>query len=72
MYGGSEFGVDAHPSAVGEGTALDEDQVMDDAALHRTLSDGGLAMRDQFRRDYGLEGAIAEWRKAFAPRLPRG
>ena len=43
-------------------------RLLDDASLHRTLSDGGLALREQFRRDYGLEGAIAEWRKAF--RLP--
>lgn len=46
MYGGSEFGVEAHPSAVGEGTALDEDQVMDDA-LHRMK---GLCDRDMFQR----------------------
>ena len=43
-------------------------RLLDDAALHRTLSDGCLALREQFRRDYGLEGAMAEWRKAF--RLP--
>lgn len=47
MYGESEFGVEAHPSAVGEGTALDEDQVMDDAALHRVK---GLCDRDMFQR----------------------
>jgi glycosyltransferase involved in cell wall biosynthesis len=46
-------------------------RLLDDAALHRKLSEGGLAMREQFRRDYGLEGAIAEWRKAFRPRLAR-
>lgn len=43
-------------------------RLLDDAALHRRLSEGCLALREQFRRDYGLEGAIAEWRKAF--RLP--
>jgi glycosyltransferase involved in cell wall biosynthesis len=58
------------PTAEGFADALG--RLLDDAALHRKLRDGCLAMRDQFRRDYGLEGAIAEWRKAFAPRLPRG
>jgi glycosyltransferase involved in cell wall biosynthesis len=58
------------PTAEGFADAIG--RLLEDAALHRTLSDGCLAMRDQFRRDYGLEGAIAEWRKAFAPRLPRG
>ena len=58
------------PTAEGFADAIG--RLLEDAALYRTLSDGGLAMRDQFRRDYGLEGAIAEWRKAFAPRLPRG
>jgi glycosyltransferase involved in cell wall biosynthesis len=43
-------------------------RLLDDEGLHRELSDGCLSMREQFRRDYGLEGAIAEWRKAF--RLP--
>jgi hypothetical protein len=45
VYGGSEFGVEAHPSAVGAGTALDEDQAMDD--LHRMR---GLCDRDMFQR----------------------
>ena len=54
------------PTAEGFTEALR--RVLDDPALHRTLSDGCLAMREQFRRDYGLAGAIAEWRKAF--RLP--
>ena len=45
-------------------------RLLDDSSLHRKLSAGCLAMREQFRRDYGLEGAIAEWRKAFRLRLP--
>ena len=53
------------PTAEGFADALG--RLLDDAALHRKLSDGCLAMREQFRRDYGLEGAIAEWRKAFRP-----
>ena len=53
-----------------EGFADAIGRLLDDTALHRKLSDGCLALRDQFRRDYGLEGAIAEWRKAFRPRLP--
>ena len=53
-----------------EGFADALGRLLDDPALHRKLSDGCLAMREQFRRDYGLEGAIAEWRKAFRPRLP--
>ena len=40
-------------------------RLLDDPALHRKLSDGCLAMREQFRRDYGIDGAVAEWRKAF-------
>jgi glycosyltransferase involved in cell wall biosynthesis len=47
-------------------------RLLDDGALHRRLTDGCLAMREQFRRDYGMEGAISEWRKAFGSRLPRG
>ena len=43
-------------------------RLLDDPALHAKLTAGCLALREQFRRDYGLEGAIAEWRKAF--RLP--
>ena len=58
------------PTAEGFADAIG--RLLEDAGLHRALSDGCLAMRDQFRRDYGLVGAIAEWRKAFAPRLPRG
>ncbi len=57
------------PTAQGFAEAIG--RLLDDATLYRTLSDGCLALRDQFRREYGLEGAIAEWRKAFAPRLPR-
>jgi glycosyltransferase involved in cell wall biosynthesis len=58
------------PTAEGFAEAIG--RLLDDAALYRALSDGCLALRDQFRRDYGLQGAIVEWRKAFAPRLPRG
>ena len=54
------------PTAEGFADALG--RLLDDAVLHRKLSDGCLALREQFRRDYGLEGAIAEWRKAFRPR----
>jgi glycosyltransferase involved in cell wall biosynthesis len=56
------------PTAEGFADALG--RLLDDAALHRQLSEGCLAMREQFRRSYGLEGAIAEWRKALRPRLP--
>ena len=48
-----------------EGFADAVSRLLDDRALHARLSHACLAMRDQFRRDYGLEGAIAEWRKAF-------
>jgi glycosyltransferase involved in cell wall biosynthesis len=58
------------PSAAGFADAVT--RLLEDAALYRRLSDGCLALADQFRRDYGMEGAIAEWRKAFAARLPRG
>ena len=51
-----------------EGFGAAPGRLLDDPALHRKLSDGCLALRDQFRRDSGLAGAIAEWRKAF--RLP--
>ena len=51
------------PGAEGFADAIG--RLLDDPALHRRLSDGCLALREQFRRDYGLEGAIAEWRKAF-------
>ena len=56
------------PTADGFADAIG--RLLDDGVLYRRLRDGCLALRDQFRRDYGLEGAIAEWRKAFAPRLP--
>jgi glycosyltransferase involved in cell wall biosynthesis len=54
------------PTAEGFADAIA--RLLDDGGLHQRLSAGCLAMREQFRRDYGLEGAIAEWRKAF--RLP--
>ena len=54
-----------------EGFADALGRLLDDPALHRKLSDGCLALREQFRRDYGLEGAIAEWRKAFQNRSVR-
>lgn len=44
------------------------ERLLGDPALHARLVDGCLAMRDQFRRDYGMEAAVAEWRKAFAAR----
>ena len=40
-------------------------RLLEDHALHERLSRGALALREQFRRDYGLAGAIAEWRKAL-------
>src|SRR5688572_17019085 len=51
------------PTAEGFADAIG--RLLDDPALHARLAAGCLAMRDQFRRDYGLSGAIAEWRKAF-------
>src|SRR5688572_19722318 len=54
------------PTAEGFADALG--RLLDDGGLHRRLSEGCLAMRELFRRDYGMDGAIAEWRKAF--RLP--
>ena len=41
------------------------DRLLGDAALRQRLAEGCLALRDQFRRDYGMEAAVAEWRKAF-------
>ena len=43
------------------------DRLLGDHALRARLSEGCLAMREQFRRDYGMEAAIAEWRRAFGP-----
>jgi glycosyltransferase involved in cell wall biosynthesis len=51
------------PSAEGFAAAIA--RLLDDPALHARLSRSCLAMREQFRRDYGMEGAIAEWRKAL-------
>jgi glycosyltransferase involved in cell wall biosynthesis len=48
-----------------EGFAEAIDRLLGDEALHRRLVEGCLAMRDRFRRDYGMEGAVAEWRRAF-------
>jgi glycosyltransferase involved in cell wall biosynthesis len=45
------------------------DRLLGDPALHRRLVDGCLAMREQFRREYGLAAAVAEWRKAFRSTL---
>jgi glycosyltransferase involved in cell wall biosynthesis len=42
------------------------DRLLGDAALHQRLVDGCLSLRERFRRDYGMEAAIREWRKAFA------
>jgi glycosyltransferase involved in cell wall biosynthesis len=53
-----------------EGFAGAVTRLLDDPALYRRLSDGCLALREQFRRDYGLEGAMMEWRNAFAPKVP--
>jgi len=41
------------------------DRLLGDHALRARLSEGCLAMREQFRRDYGMEAAVAEWRRAF-------
>jgi glycosyltransferase involved in cell wall biosynthesis len=41
------------------------DALLGDADLYRRLAEGCLAMRERFRRDYGMDAAIAEWRKAF-------
>src|SRR6185312_1472618 len=35
-------------------------RVLGDPALQARLRDGGLALRDRFRREYSLEGAMAE------------
>ena len=51
------------PTAAGFADAIG--RLLDDAALHARLSQNCLAMREQFRRDYGMEGAMAEWRKAL-------
>jgi glycosyltransferase involved in cell wall biosynthesis len=53
------------PTAEGFAEAID--RLLGDHALRDRLSAGCLAMRDQFRSDYGLEAAIAEWRRAFGP-----
>jgi glycosyltransferase involved in cell wall biosynthesis len=51
------------PSAAGFAEAIA--RLLDDPALHGRLRRSCLAMREQFRRDYGMAGAIAEWRKAL-------
>jgi len=53
------------PAPTAEAFAEAIDRLLGDAALHRRLVEGCLAMREQFRRDYGLEAAMAEWRRAL-------
>jgi L-malate glycosyltransferase len=53
------------PAPTAEAFAEAIDRLLADTALHQRLVQGCLAMREQFRRDYGMEAAIAEWRKAF-------
>jgi len=53
------------PAPTVEAFAEAIDRLLADTTLHQRLVEGCLAMREQFRRDYGMEAAIAEWRKAF-------
>jgi len=58
------------PSPTAEAFAEAIDRLLGDADLYRRLVEGSLAMRERFRRDYGMDAAMAEWRKAFgAPTL---
>ena len=41
------------------------DGLLGDPDLYRRLVEGCLAMRERFLREYGMEAAVAEWRKAF-------
>jgi glycosyltransferase involved in cell wall biosynthesis len=54
----------SEPTAEAFASAMD--RLLGDAALRQRLGEGCLAIREQFRRDYGMEAAVAEWRKAFA------
>jgi glycosyltransferase involved in cell wall biosynthesis len=60
------------PSPTPEAFAEAIDRLLGDAALHGRLVEGCLAMRERFRRDYGMEAAIAEWRKAFGVKQDNG
>ena len=53
------------PAPTAEAFAEAIDRLLGDAALHRRLVEGCLALREQFRRDYGMGAAVAEWRRAF-------
>jgi glycosyltransferase involved in cell wall biosynthesis len=53
------------PEATAAAFAEAIDRLLGDDALYARLVEGCLALRDRFRRDYGLEAAIAEWRRAF-------
>jgi glycosyltransferase involved in cell wall biosynthesis len=53
------------PEPTAEAFAAAIDALLGDAALYGRLVEGCLAMRERFRRDFGMEAAIAEWRKAF-------
>ena len=53
------------PAPTAEAFAEAIDRLLGDAALHRRLVEGCLALREQFRRDYGMPAAVAEWRRAL-------
>jgi len=53
------------PQPTADAFAAAMDRILGDPALHDRLVEGCLAMRERFRRDYGMEAAVAEWRKAF-------
>ena len=53
------------PEATAQAVADAIDRLLGDARLYQRLAEGSLAMRERFRRDYGMEAAVAEWRKAF-------
>lgn len=53
------------PEPTAEAFAEAIDRLLADDGLYHRLVAGCLAMRERFRREYGLEAAVAEWRKAF-------
>ena len=53
------------PEPTAEAFAEAVDRLLSDEGLYQRLVAGCLAMREQFRREYGMEAAVAQWRKAF-------
>jgi len=53
------------PEPTAEAFAEAVDRLLSDEGLYQRLVAGCLALREQFRREYGMEAAVAQWRKAF-------